>query len=418
MQVDARTSRMVLELNTDFTLDPKQVKVWGLTDQEWVVQLPHPTPVVASGGPDRAKAVGWSAQGNAPVSLSPRLHPNQVSYLTVPPTATVIGAVQTTTEGFWLSTQGATPQVHVYRTRDANYHRQLVIDVLDAALAPNLGAGGLPDSRYGVDRWNLTQFATAPPAVRITLNLNQVSPDWQVFLGPTGIRLMPIGMAASQIPQGTMTVLLPVIQPAKAPLVQSGASPGHGAERSPLPRGSIVVMLDPGHGGADPGAIGLEGLQEKGVVLSVATQVAAILRQQGITVDLTRQQDQTLDLQPRVDRAEAARASLFVSIHANAVNRQRPEVNGVETYYFSDSSLPLANRLHRRVMESMGMNDRGVRQARFFVLRRTSMPSALIEIGFLTGATDAPRLRNLQWQAQMARAIAQGILDYLHGGGS
>jgi N-acetylmuramoyl-L-alanine amidase len=178
----------------------------------------------------------------------------------------------------------------------------------------------------------------------------------------------------------------------------------------------VVIMLDPGHGGADPGAIGIGGLQEKGVVLAVTQQVAAILRQQGLTVQMTRQGDQTLDLQPRVDRAEAARANLFVSIHANAVNMQRPEVNGLETYYFSDSSLGLARVIHQRVLGSLRMNDRGVKQARFFVLRRTSMPSVLIELGFVTGATDAPNLRNPQWQTQMAQAIAQGILDYLRTG--
>jgi N-acetylmuramoyl-L-alanine amidase len=96
---------------------------------------------------------------------------------------------------------------------------------------------------------------------------------------------------------------------------------------------------------------------------------------------------------------------------------QRPEVNGLETYYFADASLPLANAIHRRVMGTMAMNDRGVKQARFFVLRRTSMPSALIEIGFVTGALDAPKLRDPQWQAQMGQAIAQGILDYIQGGG-
>jgi N-acetylmuramoyl-L-alanine amidase len=68
------------------------------------------------------------------------------------------------------------------------------------------------------------------------------------------------------------------------------------------------------------------------------------------------------------------------------------------------------------VLANLPTNDRGVRQARFFVLRRTSMPSALIEIGFVTGATDAPKLRDPQWQAQMGQAIAQGILDYLNSG--
>jgi N-acetylmuramoyl-L-alanine amidase len=259
--------------------------------------------------------------------------------------------------------------------------------------------------------------------VRITLNLNAVSPDWQISLAPGGIALTPVGLSASQIPTPATTVVLPVLRPtqtAPTPVanpVTPAPSPSRASTSAPGPdRQQVVIMLDPGHGGADPGAIGIGGLQEKGVVWSVTQQVAAILRQQGLTVQTTRQGDQTLDLQPRVDRAEAARANLFVSIHANAVNMQRPEVNGLETYYFADSSLGLARVIHQRILGSLRMNDRGVRQARFFVLRRTSMPSVLIEIGFVTGATDAPKLSNPQWQSQMAQAIAQGILDYLRSG--
>ncbi len=174
-------------------------------------------------------------------------------------------------------------------------------------------------------------------------------------------------------------------------------------------------MLDPGHGGADPGAIGIGGLQEKGIVLAVAQHTAAALQAQGIAVQMTRQSDQTVDLQPRADMATAARAAVFVSIHANAVNMQRPEVNGLETYYYSEAGQVLATALQRQVLSTMAMNDRGVRQARFLVLRRTAMPAALIEIGFVTGATDAPKLRDPRWQAQMGQSIAQGIINYLSG---
>jgi N-acetylmuramoyl-L-alanine amidase len=346
-----------------------------------------------------------------------------VTYLSVSATSTLIRGVQVTNHGFFLPTQGSTPQIQVYRTRDPNHSRQLVIDVLDAALLPQLNPEALPSQRYGIDRWALTQFATMPPAVRITLSLNAVSPDWQISLVPGGIALTPVGLSAGQIPIPATTVVLPVLRPAHAAAatVVNTVTPAPPPPRSsPSPAGpnrqQVVIMLDPGHGGADPGAIGIGGLQEKGVVLAVTQQVAAILRQQGLTVQMTRQGDQTLDLQPRVDRAEAARANLFVSIHANAVNMQRPEVNGLETYYFSDSSLGLARVIHQRVLGSLRMNDRGVKQARFFVLRRTSMPSVLIELGFVTGATDAPNLRNPQWQTQMAQAIAQGILDYLRSG--
>ncbi len=418
--VDARTTRMVLELDPDYSFNPHQVKVWGLTDQQWVVQLPPSASHADSGGQTKALETPSPLTAGP---LPPRLQRNQVTYLPVSPTGTLINGVQATANGFFLPTQGATPQIQVYRTRDPSHNRQLVIDVLDAALPPQLNPEGLPGNRYGIDRWALTQFATTPPAVRITLNLNAVSPDWQISLAPGGIALTPVGLSASQIPTPATTVVLPVLRPtqtAPTPVanpVTPAPSPSRASTSAPGPdRQQVVIMLDPGHGGADPGAIGIGGLQEKGVVWSVTQQVAAILRQQGLTVQTTRQGDQTLDLQPRVDRAEAARANLFVSIHANAVNMQRPEVNGLETYYFADSSLGLARVIHQRILGSLRMNDRGVRQARFFVLRRTSMPSVLIEIGFVTGATDAPKLSNPQWQSQMAQAIAQGILDYLRSG--
>lgn len=420
MAVDARTTRMVLELDPDYVFDPHHVKVWGLTDQQWVVQLP-PSPAKAD--PQGAVKASDTSSPSSLGPLPPRLQRNQVTYLSVSATSTLIRGVQVTNHGFFLPTQGSTPQIQVYRTRDPNHSRQLVIDVLDAALLPQLNPEALPSQRYGIDRWALTQFATTPPAVRITLSLNAVSPDWQISLVPGGIALTPVGLSAGQIPIPATTVVLPVLRPAHAAAatVVNTVTPAPPPPRSSAPpagpnRQQVVIMLDPGHGGADPGAIGIGGLQEKGVVLAVTQQVAAILRQQGLTVQMTRQGDQTLDLQPRVDRAEAARANLFVSIHANAVNMQRPEVNGLETYYFSDSSLGLARMIHQRVLGSLRMNDRGVKQARFFVLRRTSMPSVLIELGFVTGATDAPNLRNPQWQTQMAQAIAQGILDYLRSG--
>jgi N-acetylmuramoyl-L-alanine amidase len=425
MQADARTTRMVLELDPSYDLDPQQVKVWGLTDAQWVVQLPSGISAEAPVMPAiaRPKAAAPRPEPD-PSPLPPLLSRNQVSYASVSPTATVIQGVQTTTSGFFVPLAGASPQVQLYRTRDANQMRQIVIDVLNAAIPPQLTPETLPHARYGIYRWSVTQFSTLPPAVRLTITLDAASPDWQIHQVAEGLVMTPIGMAASQIATAPTTVVLPVLN--SAPVVQTpqalypGVAPPPSSQPHPtaqIPnRGQVVVMLDPGHGGADPGAIGIGGLQEKGVVLAVAHHTAAVLRSQGINVQMTRQDDQTLDLQPRVDRAAAANATVFVSIHANAVNMQRPEVNGLETYYFSESGLGLATVLQRRVLSMLPMNDRGVRQARFFVLRRTTMPAALIEIGFVTGATDAPKLRDPQWQAQMGQAIAQGILDYLSTG--
>ncbi len=360
----------------------------------------------------------------AETPLPPLLSRNQVSHAPVTTVATLIQGIQITPHGFFIPLAGAAPQVQVYRTRDAQM-RQIVIDVLNAAIPAQMTPETLPAPHYGISRWVVTQFATLPPAVRVTLNLETVSPDWQVSPVVGGLILTPVGLVASQIATAPTTVVLPVIHATTTQmllqLIYPGAtapSPQTQGKANALPqRGQVLVMLDPGHGGADPGAVGIGGLQEKGVVSAVTHHVANALQSQGLAVKLTRQGDETLDLQSRVDWAAAANATLFVSIHANAVNRQRPEVNGLETYYFAETSLPLANAIHRRVMGSVSMNDRGVKQARFYVLRHTTMPAALLEIGFVTGALDAPKLRDPQWQAQMGQAIAQGILDYLQGRG-
>lgn len=179
-----------------------------------------------------------------------------------------------------------------------------------------------------------------------------------------------------------------------------------------VPNGRLLVVIDPGHGGADVGAVGIGDIHEADIVLAISQQVAAFLQQQGIQTLLTRNSDVEIDLEPRVQMAEQANATLFVSIHANSMGMDRPDINGAETYYYS-SGEALAEVIQNSVVRGTGLQDRNVRQARFYVLKKTSMPAVLVETGFVTGSEDAPRLANPQFQTQMARAIAQGILQYL-----
>ena len=176
--------------------------------------------------------------------------------------------------------------------------------------------------------------------------------------------------------------------------------------------GRPVVIIDPGHGGPDPGAIGIGGLQEKGIVLEIGQKVVAMLEQQGIQAIITRPDDRDLDLEPRVQLAERANATVFVSIHANSINLSRQDISGLETYYYQ-SGLNLARIIHQSVLEGTGIQDRGIRSARFYVLRKTSMPSVLVEVGFVTGQDDAAKLSDENYRNQMATAIARGILRYL-----
>ncbi len=180
----------------------------------------------------------------------------------------------------------------------------------------------------------------------------------------------------------------------------------------PVPKTRAIVMIDPGHGGKDPGAIGIGSLREKDVILPISKRIAAILQQNGVQAVLTRDSDYFVSLQGRVDLADRANADLFVSIHANAISMSRPDVNGLETYYY-DSGQSLASSIHSSITQNVTIRDRKVRRARFYVLRKSSMPSVLVEVGFVTGAEDAARLRTTAYQNQMADAIARGILQHL-----
>jgi N-acetylmuramoyl-L-alanine amidase len=171
-------------------------------------------------------------------------------------------------------------------------------------------------------------------------------------------------------------------------------------------------MIDPGHGGKDPGAIGIAGVQEKDIILPISLRIAKILQENGVETVLTRDADYFVTLPGRVEMAQRTGADIFVSIHANSAGLNRPEVSGLETYYY-DSGLDLARTVHNKILQNVNVRDRRVRKARFYVLRKNSIPSILVELGYLTGEEDVANLQRSSYQNQMAQAIAQGILQYL-----
>ena len=182
-----------------------------------------------------------------------------------------------------------------------------------------------------------------------------------------------------------------------------------------VPRGRFRVVIDPGHGGPDPGAVGIGDLRETDVVLDVGLQVAQLLQARGVQVLMTRTSEVDVDLPPRVALANRSGADVFVSLHANALSMGRPDVNGIETFYFEGGrSRGLAELIQERLLAiSPGTVDRGARPGRFFVIRRTVMPSVLTEMGFVTGEIDAPRLADANYRRRLAQAVAGGILTYL-----
>ncbi len=281
---------------------------------------------------------------------------------------------------------------------------RLVIDLpgitLDRSKMEQLVGGAIRAVRVGQFDSQTTRLVIELDP-RYTINPQQVlfqgvSPNqWLVQLPPPQL----VGQVPNPMP-------FPPLNPVPPPTI---SNPPVGFPRTR--NRQLVVMLDPGHGGKDPGAIGLNGLREKDVILPIAQRVAAILEQQGIRAILTRNSDYFVDLAPRVEMAQQGQADLFVSIHANAIAR-RPDVNGLETYYYSNGQR-LAQTIHNNILQNVDVNDRGVRQARFYVLRNNPMPAVLVEVGFVTGRRDEPRLATSDYQNRMAQAIAGGILQYI-----
>ena len=182
-----------------------------------------------------------------------------------------------------------------------------------------------------------------------------------------------------------------------------------------IKRNQFYVVIDPGHGGSDPGAIGISGLRESKVVLDVSKQVKKLLSEKGVKVIMTRNKEVELDLPPRVSIANRTDADIFVSIHANASRGKRRDINGLETFYYTGwKGRLLAKKIQKQMLKvSPGSPDRGVRQGRYYVIKNTRMPAVLVEIGFLTGRLDARRLGKSINRKRIAYAITRGILEYL-----
>ncbi|MEP6956933.1 MAG: N-acetylmuramoyl-L-alanine amidase [Chthoniobacterales bacterium] len=170
---------------------------------------------------------------------------------------------------------------------------------------------------------------------------------------------------------------------------------------------SRTIVLDPGHGGFDRGGVPGQRIGEKGMTLDVAQRVRKVLQASGYRVVMTRDSDVFIPLGTRAAIANAQRGATFVSIHFNSASRSG--ANGIETYYYRSDSASLAANIHRHVVATASSENRGIRRRGYFVLRRTSIPSVLVECGFLTNPTEGSNALNPSYRQRLAEAIARGI---------
>ena len=182
-----------------------------------------------------------------------------------------------------------------------------------------------------------------------------------------------------------------------------------------------IITLDAGHGGSDPGAIGSDGTKEKNITLAITKAVKELLEKKGAKVYMTRTTDVDVygpnasdadELQARVNVGEKYNSDLFVSLHVNSsVNKN---VGGFSTYYYPKTSndLRIAKSIQDQLTANFGVDDLGVRQANFYVIKRISMPATLVEMCFISNEKELVLMKGKWFQNKTARLIAAGIEKY------
>jgi N-acetylmuramoyl-L-alanine amidase len=229
------------------------------------------------------------------------------------------------------------------------------------------------------------------------------------------------------------------------------------------PRSTVVggtyrikrIVLDPGHGGRDPGAISPEGLREKNIVLEIAKELKGQLERQGIEVILTRSDDRFVSLWRRTHLANMKKADLFISVHVNSSRHE--EAKGFELYYLSEKmndsaralaraensslelegeklpntntalaatvwdlvqtenrseAIQLSNYIGNSVDKVEWMRNRGIKGALFYVLKGANMPAILVEAGFVSNFSESCKLKNPSYRQELVKAIGEGIMDF------
>lgn len=176
------------------------------------------------------------------------------------------------------------------------------------------------------------------------------------------------------------------------------------------PRDHYMVYLDPGHGGYDPGARG-NGIIEKELVLKLSMAIKSRLEKKGIEVITSRDKDVFVSLADRSKSANSINPDAFVSVHANSATAT--SAAGIETFYYTNEDKPLAQDLQNKLISYTGAINRNAKYESYYVLKNTKVPSALVEVGFISNTNEAAKLKNASYQEKLINANVDGIVSYL-----
>ena len=309
-----------------------------------------------------------------------------------------------------------------YRQSVLSHPTRIVLDVQNAWIAPEVKKNVSVDSPL-VSSVRAAQFDAS--TVRIVVETTVGKDSRKVFaLGGGKPRIvMDFGKG---IGSGNAVKPAPV-QPPQSD-VEEDDSRGRGSIERDLDaitgmKGRKIV-IDPGHGGSDSGAIGPTGIMEKSVTLRVSRELKRLLEAEGAQVILTRTGDTEVsskganatsveELEARCEVANRANADIFLSIHADAFTNR--EVKGTTAYYYtkgSTASKHLADSVRTALVDAIGTLDRGTQASNFYVVKHTDMPAILVEISFISNPDEEKMMNSEEGIKNIARGIADGIADY------
>lgn len=195
---------------------------------------------------------------------------------------------------------------------------------------------------------------------------------------------------------------------------QANVSTASSPMKAPASNGSLKgknIVLDPGHGGYDPGSTAVNGVFEKQLTLDVAKSIGAALEARGATVIYTRSSDRYVSLYDRVRISNLYWTDAFISIHFNAFTNS--SVNGVSTHYYGNQhNYQLAAAIQHELVGQTALHNRGVQLDNYYVLRENRDTSVLLELGFLTNQSDLNHIMSNNYRSQVGEAVANGLVNY------
>ncbi|GAB6100190.1 hypothetical protein JCM16358_20690 [Halanaerocella petrolearia] len=351
--------------------------------------------------PLRSRIKSISNQVMIPLRLLPKIYGGEISW--EGSTKTVYYQTNQVTN-IGINTLANTSQVVVNADTKVDYEvnsyedpKRLVLDLYNLSLGEVKTK--IPVNNGIIEQVRVSQFRFNPSVVRVVVDLKKMS-SYQIK--PKGSEVV------LEVENNTQVVASSTISRSSQPKSETGSKK---APKLKLRRKKIVI--DAGHGGLDPGAIGPSGVQEKVVNYQMSKKVNQLLKQEGFRTKMARRGDKFHTLSNRANQANNWSADLFVSIHANSNSNSR--VNGTSTYahwYASEENWALAWYVQSELIKRIGLEDDGLKAANFAVLRETDMPSILVETAFLSNPREERLLSNSSFQNQVAKGIVAGIKKY------